>query len=368
MRLGLGFYSIVIFIVSLVLGCSDKQSGKDEQIKPDSQDAPKEQLIPQRFFLVKNVTGSAFYAKKAQEADAASTPLKTGAKLLQGDLIQTEAESEIELQMDDGSVFTLQENSRLHLIALRGSPDASTPQQSHIRLQVGELLFQVKKMAAGSRLDMDTYTAVASIRGTSGGIGTSGHNTYAYLQTGELLLSHKGESKQSTTIKANQVAVQNEKSFLIKKATPKDDLKSTVHQAREKVFGDKAKKVIQQMLIPKNLQKEIENRTILHKRNLNKIKDLKSQVLNNSNELQKVQASKSKVEEEAKQVQKRIESVSNKKEAINTAKKTVQKKLKDDKTAKKVKSTQKKVSNTKQQLEKASKKIDANSLRDKFSK
>jgi len=86
-------------------------------------------------------------------------------QLREKDVIATLAESEVRIEMPDGSAVRLRENTVLEVATLKTSGSAVN---TRVRLIDGSFVTNVKKVTDGrSRFEFETPTAVAAIRGTS---------------------------------------------------------------------------------------------------------------------------------------------------------------------------------------------------------
>lgn len=238
---------------------------QQEDSKVETKDESKSSLIKEkRFFVALDVIGDVVYSEN--DTIIPINKLKVNTRLYENAVIETGQESTVKLQMDDGSIFTIKENSRFEIGKLTTSATTADPdaKKTKITLSVGELLFNIKKLSKGSSLDMNTYTAVASVRGTRGGIGSSGYGSFFYLDEGKLELQHKGVTKAKSILKANEVAEQTKSNFKVKKIPAKTEKSSTavLNNIRKRVFStNSSNSVIKNLKAPDLLNKILNDKS-----------------------------------------------------------------------------------------------------------
>jgi hypothetical protein len=234
----------------VLISCN--QESKTEPI-PASEPTP----IAQRIIRVEQLTGTAFVRGSNPDWSA----LKVGMKLQQQHEVRTESESEVQLRLDEGSLLTLKENSILKISELKLGADANQ-KHTQVQLEVGKLLFQIEKLTSQSSFKMETRTATAAVRGTAGGISTSGTQTLAYLQEGLLDLEHKG-TRKVRQIKTNEVAVQDTSDFKVRNAPEPQSLELLIREAESVIHNPDLPAILKGLqsgdkgldsLIQKNLQ------------------------------------------------------------------------------------------------------------------
>lgn len=326
-------FSLIVSLVSVIffVACSEQKRSEDQNEKPG--------LVPKRHFLVRQVLGEVLVAKSTKDQWKKARP---GQKLIQGSWIQTGNQSVADLEMDDGSRFQLQENSRLILQAL--SEDRKSNQ---IKLPVGELLFQIEKMTSGKTLEMQTYTAVAAVRGTAGGLGTSGTNSYFYLDEGKLELK-SAINQHKTMITANQVAQQTPEGFQVKKASNRQEQSKNLRKAREKTFDPKTPAINKNFKAPPGLQKLIGNNLKRVNSILQRKEDLEERIRQESKNLQGQVQKRLQLEREQKQLQEKLSEKSNSvQQQLDKEKSNIQKQIDSRQQAanKKISSLKKKTIN-----------------------
>ncbi|MGH6945415.1 MAG: FecR family protein, partial [Geminicoccaceae bacterium] len=92
-------------------------------------------------------------------------PLAVGSKLFEGELVATQAGAKARLEFVDGSVLTLGENTDLALDWFLHAPDLGT-RNVVLRVSAGILRSLVQLVVPHSEFEVETTTAVASVRGT----------------------------------------------------------------------------------------------------------------------------------------------------------------------------------------------------------
>lgn len=186
------------------------------------------QAYAERTITVTSVIGDVTFKR----GETPPKPVRVTTRLKEKDVIRTRVESSIEVRLDDGSVFSIQENSVVDLAKLVGQGDAT---QTKLHIQSGKVLFQVKKLASKkSDFEFETPTATAAIRGTMGGIGTTGKQVYAYLEEGRLALQPRGGGV-GVVIRQLNLAIQSPKGFIVKEAAASKMLLELVQKIEEQV-------------------------------------------------------------------------------------------------------------------------------------
>lgn len=123
-----------------------------------------------------------------------------------GDKLSTEAGSELEIRLDDGSVLKLKDKSLLELDAMEKQAKPLTTITS-LKLGLGKLLGCVRKLSSKeSKFEVTTPTAVAGVRGTVFAVFAEGDSTELDVLKGQVAVSGQlgaeklvGE-KQSTVV------------------------------------------------------------------------------------------------------------------------------------------------------------------------
>lgn len=131
--------------------------------------------------IISQVRGTA-----SVEIQGKSEPATVGKKVNAGDVIITEKDSEVDLQIAGGGAFRVLNASRITVGALA--------QKSEINVQKGGLLLGLKKMKADEEFTVRSPTALAGVRGTSFSF-SADRNTIAVL-TGSVQVERQGKALQ----------------------------------------------------------------------------------------------------------------------------------------------------------------------------
>jgi hypothetical protein len=124
----------------------------------------------ERVCSVKGIMGSVkVFSARDKNADAGVVGTWADARLnmplRESDMVATLAESEVRLEMPDGSAVRLKENTVLELAALKAGGGTTNVK---LKLVDGKLVTNVKKITDGkSTFEFETPTALAAVRGTS---------------------------------------------------------------------------------------------------------------------------------------------------------------------------------------------------------
>ncbi|MCQ2105495.1 MAG: FecR domain-containing protein [Fibrobacter sp.] len=130
--------------------------------------------------------------------------VQVGQKISQGSRIRTLVESQVTLNLPDGSTISIEENSLVEMSQLMSEDGANITTAS---IQNGKVRFDAQKQKQGSEFKFKTGTATAAIRGTSGSVGSTPRGTVASLASGVMdLITNSGVK---ATITAGQTAITN---------------------------------------------------------------------------------------------------------------------------------------------------------------
>jgi hypothetical protein len=118
-------------------------------------------------------------AVTVQRGDGTSQILRGGTSLREGDVIQTGADSRVEMSLSDGSTLRLGENAKFEV---RVSPPSGRIFTA--RLWLGEVWAKVHKLLQDEAFQVETENAVAGVRGTeftvaAGGAGDNSVRVYS---------------------------------------------------------------------------------------------------------------------------------------------------------------------------------------------
>ena len=89
--------------------------------------------------------------------------LKVGLNVDESDIIKTEKDSTIELQIGDGSLVRVKENSVLKIVKLFKDQEL---EETKINLDIGKILAKPKNLTEGSSFEVETRSVTAGVRGT----------------------------------------------------------------------------------------------------------------------------------------------------------------------------------------------------------
>ena len=89
--------------------------------------------------------------------------LKAGSDVNENDIIKTEKDSTIELQVGEGSLIRVKENSVLKIVKLFKDKEL---EETRINLDIGKILAKPKGLTEGSSFEIETKSITAGVRGT----------------------------------------------------------------------------------------------------------------------------------------------------------------------------------------------------------
>ncbi len=140
--------------------------------------------------------------RRGISADWTDAKLKTVLK--ESDAIRTFIESEAELEIDDGSVLKVSENTTLEIGMLRGKKDRNN---TSVKIMNGEVLANIKKLVSpASSFEFETPTATAAIRGTIIGLVVGSDQTTVKVYEGKVLVTPAG-SKKTTEMREGHMGL-----------------------------------------------------------------------------------------------------------------------------------------------------------------
>ncbi|MBN1576661.1 MAG: FecR domain-containing protein [Chitinispirillaceae bacterium] len=124
--------------------------------------------------------------------------------LKETDAIRTFIESEAELEISDGSLIKIGENTTIELSSLKGTAEH---QNTSMKIMNGAILANVKKLVSpASSFEFETPTATAAIRGTTVGLEVSKEQTTVKVYEGKVLVTPHG-SENSVSIQQYQMGI-----------------------------------------------------------------------------------------------------------------------------------------------------------------
>ena len=133
-------------------------------------------------------------------------PLRSGASVPEGSLIEVRDRAFVRLKLADGSAFGLSPGSTARLERLRRDGDT---QQSHtvIRMLAGRVESEVvPRQHPQTRFDVHTPMAVASVRGTRFGVSVSPDEATSEVSAGKVAVRSLLNRRQTTTLAAGDGA------------------------------------------------------------------------------------------------------------------------------------------------------------------
>ena len=122
------------------------------------KDISKKQEVAQSC-LVTYIEGSAYLI----EVDNTEKDLALGDSLLENQFVKTEKDSIVELQIGDGSVVRVKENSKLMVAKLYKDKEVEA---TKFNLDNGKILAKPKEMNEGSSFEIETDSIAVGVRGT----------------------------------------------------------------------------------------------------------------------------------------------------------------------------------------------------------
>jgi hypothetical protein len=124
--------------------------------------APAGAQVPEAIGAVSALVGQ---AEVTSQGERAARPLALGAEVFEGDRIHTADDAKLRLSMQDGSVLTLGAATDLNLSRFHYAPEEAG---RNVLLEVprGIIRVLVSLLVAHSTFEMQSQTAVASVRGT----------------------------------------------------------------------------------------------------------------------------------------------------------------------------------------------------------
>lgn len=133
---------------------------------------------------------------EVQRPGQASQPAALSLELSTGDRIISEAGSEIEIRLADGSMLKLKDKGLLEITDLKSQRQPQAAVVS-LKLSWGKLLGCIKKLSSReSKFEVNTPTAVAGIRGTVFAVFAEGDSTELDVLSGRVAVrGDRGEEK-----------------------------------------------------------------------------------------------------------------------------------------------------------------------------
>lgn len=192
-------FTVVSMLAALALtACKDEEVPKP-QPKEDAVSAPVEEAVPEDALLkakVRSVVGTV-----EREKSDSWTQLRVGKTVVENDHVRTAVESELIVNMTDGSALRVPESSN---VTFRAELQDNVKKLIFLDIHSGKVHFDVQKQQQ-AEIYFKTGTATMAIRGTAGFVGEVQGKMVASLKEGKVeVTTPKGKS---TTIVKNQTVL-----------------------------------------------------------------------------------------------------------------------------------------------------------------
>ncbi len=192
-------FTVVSMLAALALtACKDEEAPKP-QPKEEVASAPVEESVPEDALLkakVRSVVGTV-----EREKSDSWTPLRVGKTVVENDHVRTALESELIVNMTDGSALRVPESSN---VTFRAELQDNVKKLIFLDIHSGKVHFDVQKQQQ-AEFYFKTGTATMAIRGTAGFVGEVQGKMVASLKEGKVeVTTPKGKS---TTIVKNQTVL-----------------------------------------------------------------------------------------------------------------------------------------------------------------
>ena len=192
-------FTVISVLAALALtACNDKESPKPAP-KEVAASAPVEEAVPENALLkakVRSVVGTV-----EREKSDSWTPLRVGKTVVENDHVRTALESELIVNLTDGSALRVPESSN---VTFQAELQDNVKKLIFLDIHSGKVHFDIQKQQQ-AEIYFKTGTATVAIRGTAGFVGEVQGKTVASLKEGKVEVSTpKGKS---TTIVKNQTVL-----------------------------------------------------------------------------------------------------------------------------------------------------------------
>jgi hypothetical protein len=137
------------------------------------------------------VKGAVFH-----ERGASRTAATSGTLLQVGDVVVS-GEGRAKIQLNDGSILSLGENTRMRIGDYQGTANNFT---TRLMIDVGTLRALYNRTISQGRFQVETETAVAAVRGTDWLVEVTPGRTSVALVEGEVAVSGKGSAAGVTVV------------------------------------------------------------------------------------------------------------------------------------------------------------------------
>ena len=192
------FIVVLVFVVLALTACNDKESSRSAS-KEKVAGATVEEPVPENALLkakVRSVVGTV----EREKADS-WTQLRVGKTVVENDHVRTALESELIVNLTDGSSLRVPESSN---VTFQAELQDNVKKLFFLDIHSGKVHFDIQKQQQ-SEIYFKTGTATVAIRGTAGFVGEVQGKTVASLKEGKVVVSTpKGKS---TTIVRNQTVL-----------------------------------------------------------------------------------------------------------------------------------------------------------------
>lgn len=192
-------FTVVSMLAALALtACKDEEAPKPAP-KEVAASAPVEEAVPENALLkakVRSVVGTV----EREKADS-WTQLRVGKTVVENDHVRTALESELIVNMTDGSALRVPESSN---VTFQAELQDNVKKLIFLDIHSGKVHFDIQKQQQ-AEIYFKTGTATVAIRGTAGFVGEVQGKTVASLKEGKVeVTTPKGKA---TTIVKNQTVL-----------------------------------------------------------------------------------------------------------------------------------------------------------------
>ncbi|MBR2210763.1 MAG: FecR domain-containing protein [Fibrobacter sp.] len=191
-------FFLSLFAVLALTACKDEKAPEPAP-KDVAVSAPVEEAVPENALLkakVRSVVGTV----EREKADS-WTQLRVGKTVVENDHVRTALESELIVNMTDGSALRVPESSN---VTFQAELQDNVKKLIFLDIHSGKVHFDIQKQQQ-SEIYFKTGTATVAIRGTAGFVGEVQGKTVASLKEGKVEVSTpKGKA---TTIVKNQTVL-----------------------------------------------------------------------------------------------------------------------------------------------------------------
>lgn len=198
MMKGIKFLFAFLLVALALTACKDESAPKPVP-KDVAANAPVEEAVPENALLkakVRSVIGTV-----EREKSDSWTQLRVGKTVVENDHVRTALESELIVNMTDGSALRVPESSN---VTFQAELQDNVKKLIFLDIHSGKVHFDIQKQEQ-AEIYFKTGTATVAIRGTAGFVGEVQGKTVASLKEGKVeVTTPKGKS---TTIVMNQTVL-----------------------------------------------------------------------------------------------------------------------------------------------------------------